>query len=183
MGTFMGWTLREDLVDVIKFTALKVIPRAILAILLSLLFASLDYHATFVEVLAFLLLFGFLIFYYMPPGIDTIYAVRKTGDPDQDKAALLKLLRCSKDSASGIFSLGESFVIKNSYGQATRTYLKLKDRYPLEGYEIIRASRSKKGFQQEYCQLLDTVAWRLVEEKYGSEAVQYHEGDLKTFSL
>jgi len=173
MRRFMGWEVTEEVADYLKFLSRKIVPRLILAVVLSLLFSSLDHYASFNEVITFIIFFFFLIFFYLPPTIDTLYLLKKSGDPELDQATLLKLLQASKDSFSGVFALNGSLVIKSYYGQAVDYYEKLKEKRSFEGYEEIRQVKSRQGFQEEYCKLLETVTWKFVEERYGSGGACY----------
>jgi hypothetical protein len=179
----MGWELPEDILDYVRFTGRKFVPRVILAIVLSLLFASIDNYASLNEVITFILFFCFLIFYYLPPSIDTLYLIKKTNDKKRDEVTLLKLLRASKDSVSGLYTLNGSLVIKSYYGKALKYYEQLKEKHDLEGYEIMRQVKSRQGFQEEYCRLLESVSWEFVEEKYGSEAARFSLSDLDAINL
>ena len=178
MKSFMGWELAEDILDYLRFAARKIVPRVILAVVLSLLFASIDNYASLDEVITFVLFFGLLIFYYLPPTIDTLYLIKKTGDQEPEDATLLKLLRSSKDSRNGIYTLNGSLVIKSYYGKTVKYYEKLAEGRNLEGCELIRQVKSRQGFQEEYCKLLESVAWKLVEERYGPEAPRFSLSDL-----
>ncbi len=183
MASFKDWNLAGDYADSIKFIIIKILPRLILAIILSLLFSSLDNYASFNEIITFIIFFSFLIYYFLPPSVDTIYIIKTTGDKKTDEINILKLLRASKDSYSGIYTLDNSFVIKSYYGKALDYYDKLKEKHNFEGYDVFRNVKSIKEFNEEYCKMLENVSWQLIEEKYGSQVVIYNINRIDTINL
>lgn len=178
-----GGNLLEGLAGNGKLIIYKIVPRLILAMALSLLFSSLDGYASVNEVISFFMLFGFLAFYLIPPSVDTLYIVKKTGAPDVDELNLLKLLRATKDSSRGVYTLGGSMVIKSDYGKAVKYFEKLKEKYNFEGYDVFRQEKSKKAFNHEYYMLLEGVSWKFMEDPSKAEVVKYNIDNLDAITL
>lgn len=183
MATLSGWGVSEDYRDYLKFILINILPRVILAILLSLLFASIDNYASLFEVIVFVVLFCFLIYHFIPPAVDTVYVVKKTGDREADDILMLKLLRASKDTYSGIYTLGGSLVIKSYLGRAVKFLSRLKERHDFTGHEVSRQVKSIKGFNDEYHKLLDRVAWKVMAEPAGAEVARYNLKNLEAIEL
>jgi hypothetical protein len=183
MTALSGWGFSEDYRDYLKFILINILPRIILALLLSLLFASVDNYASLFEVMVFVFFFCFLIYHFIPPTVDTVYVVKKTGDREADEVLMLKLLRASKDSYSGIYSLEGSLVIKSYLGRAVKFLSRLKERHDLTGHEVSRQVKSIKGFNEEYHKLLDRVAWRVVAEPAGAGVRRYNLKNLEAIEL
>jgi hypothetical protein len=178
MTTLSGWSFSEDYRDYLKFIIINILPRVILAILLSLLFASIDNHASLFEIMVYVVLFSVLIYHFIPPTVDTVYVVQKTGEREVDEVLMLKLLRASKDTYSGIYTVGGSLVIKSYLGRAVKFLSRLKERHDFTGHEVSRQVKSIKGFNEEYNKLLDRVAWNVIPEPSGAEVARYN---LKNF--
>lgn len=173
MGSWLDWNLPGDGLDNVKFIILKVGPRIILAAVLSILFAGMDNQVHFNEVITFVLLSGLLIFYLLPPAVDSLYLIRQTGNNDLDDLIILKLLQASKDSSSGIYMLDGSFVVKSYYGKAMKYYDKLKEKYDFKGYDIFRQSKPIKAFNEQYYKVLEKVTWKYIEKEYGAAVIKY----------
>ncbi len=124
-----------------------------------------------------------MIYYFLPPAIDTIYCIKTTGDKKTDDVTILKLLRASKDSSSGLYTLDGSFVIKSYYGNVVDYYNKLKETHNFEGYEVFRRIKPVKAFNEEYYKFLENVSWQLIEDKYGSDVVIYNINKIDTVDL
>ena len=152
----------ENRMHVCKFILSNIIPRVIVAFLLAALFAFLDGRTDIYEFMAFSLLCGFFVFYYLPSAIDTVYVLKKTGDAEKDDLALLPLLKESKDTRDGIFAAGGSLVIKSSYGLAVKCYERLKENQDFTGWEVSRQTQSKKFFNKQYYDLLDKVSQKFL---------------------
>jgi len=172
MTALSGWTCSEDFRDYLKFIVINIVPRVILAVLLSLFFASIDNYASFSEIIIFVVLFCFLIYHFLPPAVDTVYAVKKTGDPEVDDLVMLKLMRASKDTYSGIYTLGGSLVIKSYLGRAVKYLARLKEKHDLAAHEVSRQVKSIRGFNAEYHKLLEDAAWKLLADQSGADAVR-----------
>jgi hypothetical protein len=183
MTALSGWPFFEDFRDYLKFIVINIVPRFILAIILSLLFASIDNYASFYEVIALLVLFCFLIYHFLPPTVDTVYVVKKTGNHEVDDVVMLKLMRASKDTCSGIFTLGGSFVIKSYWGRAVKYPTRLKEKHDFAEHEVSREVKSIRGFNEEYDQLLDGVAWKLIVGQYSADVARYHLANLDAIEL
>jgi hypothetical protein len=106
MTGLSGWIFSGDWRDYLKFIVINIIPRFILAVVLSLLFASIDNHASVYEMVAFRLLFCFLIDYFLPPSVDRVYVIKQTGSREVQGIVRRKLMRASKEAYNGIFTLG-----------------------------------------------------------------------------
>lgn len=168
----------ENRMHVFKFILSNIIPRVIVAFLLAALFAFLDRRTDIYEFTAFSLLFGFFVFYYLPPAIDTVYVLKKTGAEEKDDLTLLQLLKESKDSRDGIFAAGGSLVIKSSYGLAVKCYEKLKENHDFTGWEVSRQTQSKKFFNNQYYDLLDKVSQKFLP-RADQEIKKYRLCDLE----
>jgi hypothetical protein len=183
MAALSGWDFSEDYRDYLKFILINILPRVILALLLSLLFASIDNYASLFEIMVFVVFFCFLIYHFIPPTVDTVYVIKKTGDPEADEALRLKLLRASKDSYSGIYALEGSLVIKSYLGRAVKFLSRLKERHDLTGHEVSRQVKSIKGFNDEYHKLLDRVAWRVMAAPAPVQVARYNLKNLEDVEL
>lgn len=168
----------ENLKDIFKFILSNIIPRVIVALLLALLFAFMDRRTDVYELTAFSLLFGFFVFYYLPPAIDTVYILKKTGDGEKDDLFLLQLLKASKDSRDLIFAAEGALVIKSSYGLAVKCYEKLKENHDFTGWEVSRQTQSKKFFQNQYYDLLERLSRKFLPGP-AQEIKQYRLCDLE----
>jgi hypothetical protein len=183
MTGLSSWKFSEDSRDYLKFILINIIPRFILAIVLSLLFASIDNYASVYEVVAFLLLFCFLIYHFLPPSVDTVYVIKATGNQEVDAVVRLKLMRASKDSYDGIYILGDSWVIKSYWGRAVKYLTDLKEKHDFSGHDVSRQVKSIRGFNEEYNRLLDGVAWKLIVAQYGAEVSRSSVADLGAIKL
>jgi hypothetical protein len=178
-----GLNLVEIIQDNAKAIVFKIIPRIIISALLSFLFASIDNYASLNEVIAFFILFCFITFYFLPFNVDTLYALKKTGDVEFDEITYMVLLRASKDNYNGIFKSDDSLVIKSYSEKAVKYYEKLKEKYGFAGYEIIRADKSKKAFKEEYYKLLDKYAMKNLEGIFKLKVKEYNIRDLDRITL
>ena len=183
MTALSRWILSEDCRDDLKFIVIKIVPRFILAIVLSLLFASIDNYASVYEVVAFIILFCFLIYHFLPPTVDTVYVIKQTGNQEVDGIVRLKLMRASKDTYSGIYTLGDSLVIKSYWGRAVKYLTGLKEKHDFAGHEVSRQVKSIRGFNEEYNRLLDDVAWKLIAAPYGADVARSNVANLDAIEL
>jgi hypothetical protein len=168
----------ENLLYFCKFILSKIIPRIIVAFLLAALFAFLDRRTDVFEFTAFSLLFGFFVFYYLPPAIDTVYVLKKTGDEEKDDLLLLQLLKASKDSRDLIFAAEGGLVIKSSYELAVKCYEKLRENHDFSGWEVSRQTQSKQFFHTQYYDLLEKLSRKFLPGP-GQEIKPYHLCDLE----
>jgi hypothetical protein len=96
---------------------------------------------------------------------------------------MLKLLRASKDSYSGIYALEGSLVIKSYLGRAVKFLSRLKEDHDFRGHEVSRQVKSIKGFNDEYHQLLDRVAWKVMAEPAAVEVARYNLKNLQAVEI
>ena len=183
MTALSRWIFSEDCRDYLKFIVINLVPRFILAIFLSLLFASIDNYASVYEVVAFLILFCFLIYHFLPPSVDTVYVIKQTGNQEVDAVVRLKLMRASKDTYNGIYTLGDSLVIKSYWGRAVKYLTDLKKKHDFAGHEVSRQVKSIRGFNEDYKQLLDDVAWKLIAVQYGDDVARSNVANLGAIEL
>ena len=169
----LGWPLPDDLAHFLKFAFFTIIPRLILALALTLLFAGLDNYISLNEVIVFLILFSFLTFFILPPSVDALFVIKKSGNQELDDITYLKLLRACRDSSEGIYLVEGSLMIKSFYGRAMNYYERLKESHNFQGYAVSRLVKPLRGFNDRYCRLLEDEAWKLIQARSGAEVERY----------
>lgn len=104
-----------------------------------------------------------LLVHSFPPRIETLYILKKTGDPKQDRSNFINLLKASKDKDSGEYRVGQSIAVK-SYATSflLRYWHQFRSQQNCDEYEVFLHSKSKKDYNSHYLML--------VEMGYGDEA-------------